>query len=439
MEASELTPLRRNKQFQLLWLGSATSVLGTQISTLAFPLAILAMTKSSALAGVVGAVAIATDVVVSMPAGAITDRWDRRRTLLVCEGARMIALAVTALAIAGGWASIPLFIAAAIVQGAGGALVYPIRSVTIRRIVRDDQLASAYAQEEARAHAGSLLGPPLGGVLFAAGRALPFVADAVSYLISFVCAAFAKIPRHPITTPVRTESTKLRHEIREGLTWLRKQKSLRAMVALLPLLNIAGSGVPLLTIILLESRHVASAIIGLVLAVEGAAGLIGALVAARLARALPPGRLMLLIVWSWAVLVSLMAIPMGAWWIATLLGLGVLLTPAIGVAVTTQVARATPEHLMGRTMSTVGTIPMVLNPLGPLLAGVLGQALGPTMAMLAFGAYLLVCSIGATMSRSLTAAAAPTLPAEDRPEDPQADADAEAATPTVREAETPAP
>lgn len=398
---TESVPLRRNRRYQLLWAGSAISVLGTQISTLAFPLVILAMTGSRAMAGVVGAVAVGADVLMGLPAGALVDRWDRRRTLLTCETARLVALGIAALSISQGWASIPLFVVVAAIQGAGAALVYPIRAAAIRTIVPAEQLGSAFAQEEARSHAAALAGPSLGGVLFAAGRAIPFLADALSYLASLTAALLANIPRRPEGVPVTQHRSKIVREIRDGLSWLWQRKELRAQIAILPVMNVAGAAVPLLSIILMQSRGVGSALIGLVLSVEGVAGLLGAMLAGRLTKATSPGRLLLLIIWVWAFLVALLAVPFGVWWVAIVLGIGVLLTPALGVTITAHVAQVTPDAMMGRAMSTIGTVAMLFNPLGPLIAGLLSQAIGPTKALLAFAVYLGVCAMIATASPHL--------------------------------------
>lgn len=188
-------PLRKNFSYQLLWLGSAFSSLGTGASSIAFPLLILGMTGSSALAGISAASSTAAMVIAGLPAGALADRWDRRRVLISVESLRVINGLALVAAIFGDWTTLGHIIIAAVVQGAGGALLMPCRNAAIRDIVHRDQLHSAFAQEEARSHIADVGGPPVGAATFGIARFLPFLIDALSYLVSLVCIIGAKIPR----------------------------------------------------------------------------------------------------------------------------------------------------------------------------------------------------------------------------------------------------
>lgn len=192
-----MQPLRRNLRFQLFWVGSAASELGSTLTWLAYPLLVLALTGSPGQAGLVGAVELASGMVFALPAGVLVDRWDRRRVLLGTDLVRAATIASVALAIFTDNLTLPHLIAASIVNGAAGALFHPAHAASLRALVPREQLPSAYAQEQTRTHAAGLAGPPLGGLLFAAGRAVPFAVDAVTYLVSFVCVALARVPRRP--------------------------------------------------------------------------------------------------------------------------------------------------------------------------------------------------------------------------------------------------
>ena len=84
--------LRANRNFRLLWIGQVLSDLGTQIGNLAYPLLVLALTHSALIAGTVGTAASGAAFAVRLPAGALADRLDRRRTMVLCDGTRMLAL-----------------------------------------------------------------------------------------------------------------------------------------------------------------------------------------------------------------------------------------------------------------------------------------------------------------------------------------------------------
>src|SRR2546425_8949606 len=74
-----------NRDYMLLWSGQIVSNVGTQVSQLAFPLLILTLTGSAAQAGFAGALRALPYVIFSLPAGALIDRWDRKRTMILCD------------------------------------------------------------------------------------------------------------------------------------------------------------------------------------------------------------------------------------------------------------------------------------------------------------------------------------------------------------------
>jgi MFS family permease len=95
-------PLRRNRDFQLLWGGQAVSLLGSQTSKIAYPLLVLAMTGSPAKAGIAGFAAILGYLVFPLPAGGLADRHDRKRIMIACDAIRLAAVGSVAVA---GWAA----------------------------------------------------------------------------------------------------------------------------------------------------------------------------------------------------------------------------------------------------------------------------------------------------------------------------------------------
>src|SRR5215472_14152119 len=86
-------PLWRNRDYMLLWSGQTVSSLGTQVSTIAFPFLVLALTGSLAQAGFMGGLRALPYLIFSLPAGALIDRWDRKLTMIICDAGRAISLA----------------------------------------------------------------------------------------------------------------------------------------------------------------------------------------------------------------------------------------------------------------------------------------------------------------------------------------------------------
>src|SRR5215831_1735468 len=87
-----LAPLWHNRDYLLLWSGQLLSHIGTQISQLAFPLLVLALTFSPAQASVMAALRSLPFAVLCLPAGVLVDRWDRRNVMLFCDMGRALAL-----------------------------------------------------------------------------------------------------------------------------------------------------------------------------------------------------------------------------------------------------------------------------------------------------------------------------------------------------------
>ena len=89
------TPLRRNRDFILLSSGQVVSAIGTRVTGVAFPLLVLALTHSPAKAGIVGFAQTLPFLLFYLPAGALVDRWNRKRVMLIADAGRALALPET--------------------------------------------------------------------------------------------------------------------------------------------------------------------------------------------------------------------------------------------------------------------------------------------------------------------------------------------------------
>ena len=115
-------PLRRNLRFQTLWMGMTASTIGVSVADVAYPLIILALTGSPALAGLFAAVQAVGMLVAGLPAGSLADRYDGRVIVIVTEAARAAVTAGVVMALVAGWLSLPLLLVAAALLGAGQAV-----------------------------------------------------------------------------------------------------------------------------------------------------------------------------------------------------------------------------------------------------------------------------------------------------------------------------
>lgn len=185
-------PLLRNRDYMLLWSGEVLSELGSQTSAVAYPLLILALTGSPAKAGVVGLAKWLPPALFAVPAGALADHVDRKRLMIACDATRLVAAASVVTMLILGRPPYAQIIAVAFIDGALFITSYICERGALRQVVPSDQIQDGVAQNEARTFAASIIGPPLGGILFAAARALPFIADTASFLCSMTAISLTR-------------------------------------------------------------------------------------------------------------------------------------------------------------------------------------------------------------------------------------------------------
>lgn len=157
--------LWHNRAFLLLWGGRSVSALGSSASGIAFPLLILGLTRSPALAGLAGGLGALPSALLNLPAGVAVDRVNPKRLMIACDATRALALISIPVAFWLGHLSI-VHLYTAIVLG-GAMLVFYDTAVlaVLPRVVPERQLAASSAQYEGSFYAVGLLGLPLGSIL----------------------------------------------------------------------------------------------------------------------------------------------------------------------------------------------------------------------------------------------------------------------------------
>jgi MFS family permease len=433
-------PLRRNARYQFLWAGAACATLGTEINRVALPLTLLALTGSATRAGLVAATLTAAMLLAQMPAG-IWDRHDRRRILLLAQAVQVLNALVLLAGLAAGFAGLALFLVFAAVDGVCQAFLGPVRQVSIRAVVPIPQLRGAFAQEEARSHAGRVLGPALGGVLQGVGLLAPYLAMAVSVAAAWCFALAARVPRRPgegveAADPGRsvgpyadarsaTEAADpdvpigpdgddapredaadppadaprrrgMLAESWEALRWLVGRPGLRELSVVIMAMNFFGGGVTLALIVHIGALGGSGALAGLVLTGIGIGGLIGALASGWVTARVPAGRLAIGVPALLGLCLGLAALPLAPWWPFFPILAFSLVTPALNVASGAVTAQLVPADMLGRVGALLTVTGGALAPLGPLLGGVLAGSLGGDWALAIAGAgFVLTALLGA--------------------------------------------
>ena len=402
-------PLRRNSGFRMLWIGQVLSDTGTNAAFIAYPLLILALTGSPAIAGVVGTARLAARLVLGLPGGALSDRLDRRLTMIACDVVRAIVLALLAALLLLHLATWPVVLAVAVVDGAADVLFNPAATAALPAIVADEQLEQAWVATEARTYAASLAGPALGGALFALGRTLPFIADAASYLASVLTVRRIRGRFRPERTSSRAS---LLREAADGLRAVWQQPLLRAVVIQAPLINFAFNGAIFAITVAPRQYGTAPGVIGLVQGGIAAGGLGGALVASRLQGRLSLSQLVVVMTVAATVLFAAGAAALPSPLVAVPVAVSLMLAPTGNAALFAATLRAAPEDMIGRVNSTVLLAATALAALSPLTAGLLVEHLSGRWALLAFAAVTAAAAVLAIVLPGLRNAEAATEKAE---------------------------
>jgi len=388
--ASASVPLRRNRGFRMLWIGQVLSDTGTSAALIAYPLLIIALTHSATLAGIVGTVRLLVQLVLGLPGGALSDRFDRRLTMIICDTSRAAVLGLLVALVLLHLASWPVVMVVAVIDGGASVLFDPSANAALPAIVGDDQLEQAWAATEARSYGASLVGPALGGFLFAVGSAMPFLADSVSYLAS---AGTVSRIRGRFRPERAGEQKSLWHEIAEGLRLVWRHKLLRAVVILAPLVNFAFNGVIFTITVALRQHGIAPGIIGLAQAGIAAGGLVGAIAAPKLQGRLPLWQLVIVMNVAATVLFAIAALVLPSPLVALPVAITLLLAPAANAALFAAMLRAAPENMRGRVNNTVIMAATALAALSPLVAGLLVQHVSGRWALGAFAASIGVAAV----------------------------------------------
>lgn len=392
-EAPGPTPpvaLRRNGGFRLLWIGQLLSDTGTEAAAIAYPLLILALTDSPATAGIVGTVRLVAQVVLGLPGGALTDRFDRRLTMIACDTVRAAVLALLAALVLLHLVSWPVVLVVAVIDGAAKVLFDPAATAALPAIVAEDQLEQAWAATEGRKYGASLAGPALGGFLFGLGSAVPFACDAVSYLVS---AGTVSRIRGQFRPKRFSQRKALWREAVEALRLVWRNRLLRAVAIQVPLINFAFNGVIFTITLVLRQHGTAPGAIGLAQAGIAGGGLLGAIIAPKFQGRLPLWHLAIVLTTAATALFAVAAVLLPSLLVAVPVAVTLVLAPAPTAALVAAMLRAAPGNMRGRVSSTVTVTPTALASLAPLTSGLLVEQFSGRWAMTAFAAAMGVSAI----------------------------------------------
>ncbi|HEU5473367.1 MAG TPA: MFS transporter [Actinophytocola sp.] len=382
------------REFRLLWIGGLLTTMAAQISVLALPLLVLRQTGSTAAAGVIGTVSMGALLVGTLPGGALADAVERRRLLRLCDFGGLLVVSALAVAVLNGTAPLILVLLVAGTGAVINGLYAPAALGLLRAVMSEDQLGLASARILARSAVARLAGPLVGGALFAAHPAAPFVAQAVLLLNSTACLGFIRTRSAP---GHRSGSKFSRRHIAAGFVFLWRQPYLRTVLLVFGLgMNSSFSALMFTALAVVSDNGQSGLGGGLVVSVAAAGSLAGTLLAPCLRPDKRFGSLIVGTCWTCAVAAGVLTILHPPVMLGLLAGVCMAMASLASIGFLTALLRATPEEMVGRVQSAASFVSSLVQPLGPLLAGALLAASGVTTTLGLLGFAFAVCAVVVT-------------------------------------------
>jgi predicted MFS family arabinose efflux permease len=381
----------------LLWSGQVVSTLGSAASYVVYPLLILAMTDSPAAAGIAGALSSIPYLLFSLPAGALIDRWDRKRVMILCDLGRALTVITIPIAL---WLEVLTLwqiYAAAFIEGSLFVFFNIAEVAALPRVVSTAQLPEAAAQNEAAFGAAHIIGPAFGTALFQVfGRAAPFLADAVSYLISVFTLSLIRTDFRA-SRPAAAGS--LRAEILEGLRWLWGQPLIRYMAFLTGSINLVNAGTGLIVIVLAQELGARPLDIGLIFSIGGIGGVLGSLIGGQVQKRFSFGQVIVCTLWIDAVMFPLYALAPAYLLLGVVFALMYFVGPIYNVVQFSYRLALIPDALQGRVNSSFRLLAFGMMPIGAALSGFLIERAGAIATVLVFSLWFTLLAIMTTLNR----------------------------------------
>ncbi|WP_020661015.1 MFS transporter [Amycolatopsis benzoatilytica] len=377
------------RSFGRLWTAATISSVGDGATAAALPLMAVVLDSDPLVVSLVTVAVFAPYPLAGLFAGALVDRWDRRRTMWVADAGRAALLALTVVAGMLGWLSIPVLLAVAFLLGSAGLFFDVAAQAYLPDLLDRDQTllrrANGYLRGGSSA-GGQFAGPPAGSFLFAAGRMLPFAADALSFVASAVL--IRTLPRTPV--PERDPGRSVWADAKEGFGYVLKDKLLLGLSLRPAVGNLAfGAFGAVLVLFAQGELKLHSAGFGLLLSAEAAGGLLGAMVlAGPVEKLLGTGTALTVtaLVEGGATLAfGLARDPWFAGAMFAVLGCAMGTTMVLGASLRQVIV---PARLMGRVAAATRLVGASAAPLGAVLGGWLAAQAGLRVPYLAASGVL---------------------------------------------------
>ncbi|MFG3281374.1 MFS transporter [Streptomyces sp. NPDC048111] len=406
-----------SRDVRLFWWAGASDALGTQTSGVVLPLLLLGLGHSAATVGVVAGVSTAAGLLLAPLAAVPADRGARKPVMFWSATVSALAMAGVTAAVATGEPPLALVLGAVLVERFSTAVYEAAAAGTVALLAPPEECPRVVAGLSAGEQGALILGPALGGALYQAARALPFLADALSYAVAAGCVRALRSDLRPDSphsastgaTPKEVDGKdvarpgpvrRMGKEFGAGLALVRTSPLLRLVLAWTATVNGVIVALYYGAVFTLQRGGHGGAPMGLVLAVSGAAGLVGSLAAPRVVGRIGAARLLVAVSWLLVPLAAGLATARGPWAYGALFGMFCLLMPLVAVVLQSRALQATPPSLQARTGAVLASAVGGSAALAPVLAGLFVTRAGTAAPAVVCAGALAVLAWHTTVVRS---------------------------------------
>lgn len=393
--------------FSRLVVSSGLSNLADGVFTVALPLLTLRITRDP---GAMGAVMLSLRLpwlLFALPAGALADRLDRRRTMFLVDVGRGAVIGMLALVVAAGGERLWLLCGLAFLLGIGETLFDTAAQSIVPSLVEPERLSRANGRLQAtELMMNQFVGPPLGGLLAGVTLAGALGTTAAAYLLAAVALALVVGSFRPVRSG---KPTTLRRDVVDGVRYLFGQRVLRTMALLVGIANMGE--IAMLTVLPAYAIRpgpmgLPEAAYGLLLAAPAVGALTGSFAAAAIERRLGRATTLRSAMLAIFLLTGLPALTTSGWLVGAGFAVSGLCAIVWNIITVSLRQRISPDHLLGRVNAGYRLLAWGSMPLGALLGGVLGELFGVrAVFLIAAGGQLLAVPLLFTITeRRITAA-----------------------------------
>jgi MFS family permease len=363
--------------FLLLWLASTAGYFSGWVMKLALPIVAAQMTNSPLLVSGVTFALTVPWLLFGLPAGALADRFDRRKLLLGAAIGRLLSLALLALAVVGHAVSLPQLYGTAFIMGSAETLSDTAATALVPVLVPQNRLEWANGWLIGAQQLIELIAPPVSGAVTAVGLALAVGLGGAGYVVALVALLLLRGAFRPARA--RAAPRHLAADIVEGVRFLWQQPILRTIGLMAAVINAcwaAWLAVLVLYALAPGPLRLSAFQYGLLLTGSGVGGLIGAVLARPVERWLGRRWLIGLNILGNGVLFAAPVLTTSVWLIGAAIVIGGIGGPMWTIEAVSLQQRLAPAALQGRVTAAYRFLGLGAEAVGPIVGGIIGQFLG---------------------------------------------------------------